>query len=292
MNAVQTLELPDRRQTETARISADCYWQTQGSREPITTSQLDDAIKGYDDLATRLNVYGEKPSALENFRGSATIEAVQLKKRKQLWVPSERGMLDPSVILREPLEIQQRFLSVAQQQQNERKVVSDPGDKAIKGYIAGKGEVTVMPDGSMKGITALVVADAQAIVNKRAREIYSLNPDAGFQAAWDNAFVEWKEGFDASVESGSGKYAIVGGVWKEFLPKVNTVSNSLRRTDDRIETISATIEALGMSALSSPGLFGDEKFFQQLEAGYGKPGWTMPPVIAWGARTSISARSK
>ena len=254
--------------------------------EPVTTAQLDDAIKGYDDLAARLNVYGEKPSALENFRGSATIEAVQLKEKETRYeFLQERGMLDPSVILREPLEIQQRFLSAAQQQANERKEVSGPGDKAIKGYIAGKGEVNVMPDGSMKGITALVVADAQAIVNKRAREIYSLNPDAGFQAAWDNAFVEWKEGFDASVESGTGKYAVVDGVWKEFLPNVNTVSNSLRRTDERIETISATIEALGISALSSPGLFGDEEFFKQLEAGYGKPGWTMPPVIAWGART-------
>lgn len=290
-------ELGDERRTNFRNSQTDAkqklheYQQTvidklNAQEEPVTTAQLDDAIKGYDDLAARLNVYGEKPSALENYRGSATIEAVQLKEKQQRYeFLQERGMLDPSVILREPLEIQQRFLSVAQQQANERKIVSGPGDKAIKGYIAGKAEVSVMPDGSMKGITALVVADAQAIVNKRAREIFAINPDAGFQAAWDNAFVEWREGFDASVQSGTGKYAVVNGVWKEFLPKVQTVSNSLQRTDERIETISGLFEAIGTSALSSPGLFGDEQFFKQLEVGYGKPGWVMPPTIAWGART-------
>lgn len=253
--------------------------------EPVTAAQLDEAIQGYNDLAGQLKVYGEKPSALENYRGEATVEAQQLKDKIERYeFLQERGMLDPSVILREGLDIQKRFLQPAQQQANQRQLVTKPGTKTIKGYITGKAQIAVMPDGSMKGITELVIADADAVVNKRAREIYSINPDAGFQSAWNDAFVEWKETFDASVESKTGKYAVVGGKWTGFLPKVTSVSNSLRRVDERIETIRATYEALGTSALASPGLFGDKQFFEQLEAGYGKPGWRMPPVIAWGAR--------
>ena len=263
----------------------DVITKLRQQQEPVTASQLDEAIRGYDDLAARLKVYGEKPSALENFRASATVEAQQLKDKIERYeFLQERGMLDPSVILREGLDIQKRFLQPAQQQANERELVSKPGTKTIKGYITGKAQIAVMPDGSMKGITELVVADADAVVNKRAREIFSINPDAGFQSAWNEAFVEWKETFDASVDTGTGKYAVQQGKWTGFLPKVTSVSNSLRRVDERIETIRATYEALGTSALASPGLFGDKQFFEQLEAGYGKPGWRMPPVIAWGAR--------
>lgn len=255
-------------------------------QETVTTSQLDEAIKGYNDLAARMKVYGEKPTALINFRGEATVEAQQKKEKiKQYNFLRERGMLDPNVIAREGLDIQKEFLTVAQQQAKDRELVTKPGDKAVKEYIAGKAEITVMPDGSMKGIASLVIADAQAVVNKRAREIFSINPDAGFQNAWNSAFVEWKEGFDAGVLTKGNKYYIENGKFAEFLPSVTTVSNSLRRTDERIETISGTFEALGTSALSSPGLFGDEQFFKRLEVGYGKPGWTMPPIIAWGAKT-------
>jgi len=263
----------------------DVIAKLNNQEEPVTAAQLDEAIEGFNDLAGRLKVYGEKPSALENYRGEATVEAQQLKDKIERYeFLQERGMLDPSVILREGLDIQKRFLQPAQQQANERALVSRPGTKTIKGYITGKAQIAVMPDGSMKGITELVIADADAVVNKRAREIYSINPDAGFQSAWNEAFVEWKETFDASVDTSTGKYAVKNGKWTGFLPNVTSVSNSLRRVDERIETIRATYEALGTSALASPGLFGDKQFFEQLEAGYGKPGWRMPPVIAWGAR--------
>lgn len=247
----------------------------------VPTARLDEAIEGYNDLAARLGVYGEKPSALENFRGEATIEAKQLAdKITQYEFLQERGMLDPNTIAREGIEVQKRFMSIAQQQASQRQLVTKPGDKAIQGYITGKGQVQVMPDGSMKGITALVVADAQAIVNKRAQELYALNTEAGFKAAFDQAFVEWRATFDEGVTQKGSKYHIVGGEWQSFLPTVDTVSNSLQRTNERIDTIDRLYEAVGTSALGSAGLFGDEKFFQQLEVGYGKPGWRIPPVIA------------
>lgn len=248
----------------------------------VPNARLEEAIDGYNELAAKLQVYGEKPTALENFRGEATIEAKQLAdKITQYEFLQERMMLDPNVILREGLEIQNKFLSIAQTQAKQRELTTKPGDKAVEGYIKGADRIKVSPDGSIKGMAALVIADAQASVNKRANEIYAVNPEAGFQAAYDQAFVEWSTVFDNGVNNPGSKYYInMSGKFDKFLPKVESVSNSLRRTDERIDTIEITYEALGTSALASPGLFGDEEFFQRLESGYGKPGWQMPPTIA------------
>lgn len=282
-------EIADERRTNFRNNQTDGKQQLLALERNLLDNLPDDATDADYELAQetymaeseRLGVFDGPSSNIKNHQGLFSEESViRQAKIEQYEFLQARGELDPAVIMREDLEIQRKFLQIAQQQESQRQLVSKPHEKSIEGIVKENSFVKVLPDGSTKGLAALVISNLKSTYRRRAQEIYATNEEAGYQAAADQALAEIKEEFEQGVKDPGSKYYVKGADgFTNILPGQQARAANSQQVNERIRVIDQTFQALGTSALTSPGLFGDEEFFKRIEENHGKPGWRVPPTI-------------
>lgn len=226
--------------------------------------------------------YGRQSEKLNTLASTYSIDA-QAKDRldKQFTNLAEQGLLTPEMVSRAPWSVQQKWAQVAKQQAD---ASSSNGEyklqlKAIENHVKSTPRVKVSPDGATSGLATLVVGDLQATFRRKVAEYVGAGMPAG-QAA-QQAVAEVMQEFSQGTEVPGSKYFLNQiGEFSNIVPKgTATTSKALV---NKLNRIRSKLSGGGRASLNkTPGLIFDRAELQEIEEGYGEPGWRIPPVAQY-----------
>ena len=255
-----------------------------------TDADIDAAQEAYIKLAESLGIY-QRSSAIDGLKQYATEEAkIRQEKVARFMYLQERGMLDPDVISRESLEIQRQFMPAAIQQQKARETTGGLKTqmKAIEGLVKTNDFVKNLPDGTTSAEATLIIGELQDKFLRNYKEYLSETEDPvkASKLAYQDIQNEFREG----LEDQTSRYYLntaIGKFEKLFNEQAHAKESEKYRAD--ISKINQVLQNVGPRGFDSPGLFGNEAFFENLEQNWGQRGWKLPPRITyWANKLGVS----
>lgn len=231
--------------------------------------------------------YGKTSSALSTMKSTYTVDAEQEKRlNDQFENLASQGLLTPEMVVRAPFAVQQKWLSVAQKQQEASDKTSGFKNelKAIENTVKTYPNVKVSPDGSTSGMATLVIGELQSKFKRKVAEYVGAGSSS--TQASQQALAETIQEFTSSP-----RYALNGvGEFANF--KQSLFQGSVARSkflNNKLNNIRQTLQATGKLGLESPELILNKNELLALEKGYGEPGWSVPPVVQyWSGQLSVN----
>lgn len=179
--------------------------------------------------------------------------------------------------------IRERFMPIAINQENSWKKVGglESKTKRLTQYIKGQPGINLLPDQSM-GEAALGVAEHyEKLMLLRTQELIRIGTDP--DTAADQAYNEFQIQFDKDKVNPASRFYIDpnGKGFNNFHDRTATIDNT-RVLNANLRHINSVAQAMPNKYLDSPGLFGNEEYFQNIKDNYGKPGFTIPQeIVRW-----------
>jgi hypothetical protein len=231
--------------------------------------------------------YGKTSSALSTMKSTYTVDAEQKKRlNDQFENLASQGLLMPEMVLRAPLDVQEKWLRIAQKQQEASDKTSGFKNelKAIENTVKTYPNVKVSPDGSTSGMATLVIGELQSKFKRKVAEYVGAGSSS--TQASQQALAETIQEFTSSP-----RYALNGvGEFANF--KQSLFQGSVARSkflNNKLNNIRQTLQATGKLGLESPELILNKNELVALEKGYGEPGWSVPPVVQyWSGQLNVN----
>jgi hypothetical protein len=260
-----------------------------GLPDDYTDADIDAAQEAFIKMAESQGIY-QRSSTIDGLKQYATEDAkIRQEKVARFTYLQERGMLDPDVISRESLEIQRQFMPAAIQQQKAREATGGLKTqlKAIEGLVKTHDQVKNLPDGTTGAEPTLIIGELQDKFLRNYKEYLSETEDPvkASKLAYQDVQNEFREG----VTDPTSRYYInnAGKFENLFNEQAHAKESQKYRAD--IAKINQVLQNVGPRGFDSPGLFGNEAFFENLEQNWGQRGWKLPPRITyWANKLGVS----
>jgi len=226
--------------------------------------------------------YGKQSEKLNTFGSTYSVDA-EAKNRldRQFNSLAEQGLLTTEQVRHAPLELQQKYMKLAEAQESTFGGASFKTEmKTIEGLVKEDPRVKTSVDGSM-GLGTLVIADMQA--NFR-RKVAAYAGNMPMEQAVMQAITEVKAEFDAGKVSPGSKYYMNNlGQFSNFLPQNAGVTS--KAINAKLNRIRASLKGGGRASLDKPGLIYNKDELEAIGRGYGQPGWQIPATAQYWANT-------
>jgi hypothetical protein len=231
--------------------------------------------------------YGKTSSALSTMKSTYTVDAEQEKSlNDQFENLASQGLLTPDMVVRAPFAVQQKWLSVAQKQQEASDKTGGFKNelKSIENTVKTNPGVKVSPDGSTSGMATLVIGELQSKFKRKVSEYVGAGVSS--TQASQQALAETIQEFSSSPRYALNNY----GEFANF--KQSLFQGSVARSkflNNKLNNIRQTLQATGKLGLESPELILNKNELLSLEKGYGEPGWSVPPVVQyWSGQLNVN----
>ena len=249
---------------ETALV--DKYGEMLDNGEEITEDMVREDKRSLEE-----DYPGKKSSKLAYIESDLTLEAKTIEKYTEAAEDlADMGLLTKDRLAEFPWQVQRQLQDVAQLQTSantQQKVYLE----AIKDAVNIQAEA--LADGTRDPSARILVAQMQAQYMKRVQDLVAVdtpNPHA-------QAFNEIDAQFQARLKVKGFKTAKGFNI---FDTPTAVYQNQLA-ANMKLQTYTNYLTSMGADALNSPGAFFDGAALTTARKGYGKAGWTEPPLAKW-----------
>ena len=249
---------------ETALI--DKYGEMIDNGEEITEDMVREDKRSLEE-----DYPGKRSSKLAYIESDLTLEAKTIEKYTEAAEDlADMGLLTKDRLAEFPWQVQRQLQDVAQLQTSantQQKVYLE----AIKDAVNVQSRA--LPDGTRDPSARILVAQMQAQYMKRVQDLVSVdtpNPH-------EQAFNEINAQFQARLQVKGFKTANGFNIFDT----PTAVYQNQTAANMKLQTHTSYLTSMGTDALNSPGAFFDGAALATAFKGYGKAGWTEPPLAKW-----------